>query len=508
MTEGKTHEAKFYISRILSALEPKVEHLMEVMQSNSGSKGKGSGNEKGETSITNPTHKNKNTNTHSNTNTNSNTNTAKKNTYSKWNRKRSRVREHAKTRAQADAKKNRDRDSSTNGGNINSNNGNSNDHNDHNSNDDDDLPYAERVEHWELQQWLEELLIRVFHGDYLATGASLNHENEEDVYPYPQLESDSINTGNSGGNGGYGGGSIATTNRKTFNILETFQMFSNLYDWLADGEMTGRFVFDIGQSLYESGKSELGHAMMRRGHLTANPVVEGVVSVEVVKIRLALDYPVVPSSTTQLVESYLNMTEYLSRSSLSYKPINIENVMDIYWPVPLLPFSGLCPGPILLELMYRFNGGSMRSDSQSVLWLADTLDLVEMGDVGEVDGVDIDIEHVVDNSNSEEVGGIDTHNSNPTPPPPPPPLPRIEIGIFGGHLNNHPVGHMVLHRLLSLDKTKFRITLVATPLNADHITRDIASKVDEIVNIPMATDKAWAIIESKLHLVSIIGVSM
>ena len=289
-------------------------------------------------------------------------------------------------------------------------------------------------------------MIRVFHGDYLTTLL------EKDV------------SSNKGG--------MFYNPTKTSNLLETFQMFSNLYDWLADGEMTGRFVFDIGQSLYESGKSEVGQYMMNKGHLSSNPILEGVVSGEVVKIRLALDYPMVPHSLSHIIEAYLNTTQYLSLSSSTYEPIDLENVLDVYWPVPLLPFSGLFTGPILTELMYRFKGGPVRHDSPSVQWLADSL-----------------LSH--SSSNHPVDTSMKLHSSKPI---------RIEVGIFGGHMNNHPVGLMVLHRLLSLDKSLFRLTLVATPLHADHITRDIASRVDEIINIPMATDRAWQVIEQKLHL--------
>ena len=53
-------------------------------------------------------------------------------------------------------------------------------------------------------------------------------------------------------------------------------MFSHLYSWLAEGEMTGRFVFDLGQSLYEAGRPKIGHMMMQRGFETTDAVAEGV----------------------------------------------------------------------------------------------------------------------------------------------------------------------------------------------------------------------------------------
>jgi hypothetical protein len=73
-------------------------------------------------------------------------------------------------------------------------------------------------------------------------------------------------------------------------------MFSNLYNWLVEGEMSGRFLFDLGQSLHEGGRPRIGRMMMQRGFETSDPEAEGAVSMEVVKMRLALDYPVIPDS--------------------------------------------------------------------------------------------------------------------------------------------------------------------------------------------------------------------
>ena len=69
---------------------------------------------------------------------------------------------------------------------------------------------------------------------------------------------------------------------------DLFRSFSSLYDWLsgekaapscrcththsstrwysrlyAAGDMTGRFIFDLGQSLYEGGRPQVGSMMMR-----------------------------------------------------------------------------------------------------------------------------------------------------------------------------------------------------------------------------------------------------
>jgi len=410
MAEGKTHEAKFYISRILSVLEGKVLRLVELMKSGDQNSlfGGGKGALKDSASAEGSSEQK---NIYNNIN--------------KWNRKRSRSRKPKPPAGSTEAEEVED--------------------------DVDTVfaPFAKRVEHAELQHWLEDLMLRVFHGDYHMT----------------LLEKDA--SSNRGG--------AFYNPARTSNVLDTFQMFSNLYDWLADGEMTGRFVFDIGQALYECGKTEVGLMMMTRGHASSNPVLEGQVSVEIVKIRLALDYPMVPNSLAHILEAYLNMTQFLARSS--YEPIDMENVMDVYWPLPLFPFSGLFTGPVMTELMYRFNGGPIRHDSPSVLWLSDSMMTAAPANASEP--------RRPRSPTSSDSRAQDT---------------RIEIGIFGGHMSNHPVGLTVLHRLLSLDPARFRLTLLATPLYADHITRDIASKVDEIVNIPMATDLAWKTIEQKLHL--------
>jgi hypothetical protein len=78
--------------------------------------------------------------------------------------------------------------------------------------------------------------------------------------------------------------------------------------------------------------------------------------------------------------------------------------------------------------------------------------------------------------------------------------PRVEVAIFGGHMNSHPVGQVILHRLLSsLDPTKVRITLIATPLKPDDVTKTIAAVVHDIINLPFSTSAAWTLIE-KLNL--------
>ena len=86
----------------------------------------------------------------------------------------------------------------------------------------------------EFYRWLEDIMAHVFHGDLRITTGSTS---------------------------------------------ELFRMFSNLHEWISKGEMTGRFVFDLGQALYEGGRPNIGHAMMRRGLETSNSTTEGIFKV-------------------------------------------------------------------------------------------------------------------------------------------------------------------------------------------------------------------------------------
>ena len=65
-------------------------------------------------------------------------------------------------------------------------------------------------------------------------------------------------------------------------------------------------------------------------HTHHTPHTQGVVSTEIVTLRLALDYPVVPGSILEIVEAYLNMTSHLSSSSRSYNTVNLENVRTYF----------------------------------------------------------------------------------------------------------------------------------------------------------------------------------
>lgn len=50
--------------------------------------------------------------------------------------------------------------------------------------------------------------------------------------------------------------------------------------------------------------------------------------------------------------------------------------------------------------------------------------------------------------------------------------------------------------LPNLDPKLFRITLIATPLRPDIITKQIAALVHQIVNLPLDTHAAWKLIDS------------
>ncbi|KAJ1440151.1 hypothetical protein B484DRAFT_391495, partial [Ochromonadaceae sp. CCMP2298] len=163
------------------------------------------------------------------------------------------------------------------------------------------------VDYKVLSTWAEQLVAKVFYGEFRFTPAS---------------------------------------------TVDMLRLFSGLYHWLSAGEMTGRFVFDLGQSLYEGGRPVIGQMMMKRGFETCDPLLEGEVSTSIVTMRLALDYPLVPQSSLEILQSYLNMTSHLSESL--YTPMQADNLVDLYWPLPLLAWSALPVMPIFTELLWRF----------------------------------------------------------------------------------------------------------------------------------------------------------
>lgn len=218
--------------------------------------------------------------------------------------------------------------------------------------------------------------------------------------------------------------------------------------------------------------------MMELGYQTSDVESEGFVSSEVVRMRLNLDYPLVPDSLLETVVSYLNMTKHLSESASSFSRIDLENVVDVYWPVPLMGWSGLPMQPVLREFMWRFDTNQFnRKDETSQLWL---------GSTGEPD-----------------------LNSLCAPPSATQSRPTVKVGILGGHLNNHPVGRAVLHRLMGIGSKQaaglgmglgpITVTLLVFPLVVSSTTAAISAAADRVVNLPSDSHQAWRLIES-LHL--------
>ena len=63
-------------------------------------------------------------------------------------------------------------------------------------------------------------------------------------------------------------------------------------------------------------------------------------------------------------------------------------------------------------------------------------------------------------------------------------------------MNNHPVGQVIVYRLLTeLRSPLFKITLIATPLVPDDLTKQLASMMHNIVNLPLDTKAAWKHVE-------------
>eukprot|EP01041_Mallomonas_annulata_P006375 gene6375-12889_t len=298
--------------------------------------------------------------------------------------------------------------------------------------------------------------------------------------------------------------------------VDLFRMFSRLYDWIAEGEMSGRFVFDMGQSLYEGGRPQVGAMMMRRGLATADPQLEGAVSMEVIRLRLALDFPVVPESA--IVSAYLNITDFLSQTSQSFHTIDLENVLDVSWPLPLWVWSALPVSPVIKELMYRFDNGPIRRDVMSQDWISRPNEITN---------------RVYDTTTSTPSGSSDrlvagttgslleNGKSKSRQRRMKSSLLPLEIGILGGHMSGHPVGQMALRSVTSTITTtnsttastntfplpshftpptslslSFRLTLLALPLRPDHTTSQLATKVSVIVNLPADPQQAWTKIET------------
>lgn len=379
-----------------------------------------------------------------------------------------------------------------------------------------------RIEESTLARWLEALMVKVLHGEFLITSAS------------------------------------------TFEFI---RMFSNLYTFISDGQLVGRAVFDIGQSLYEGGRPFIGLTMMMRGKNTSNAEIEGFTSFEVVKRRLALDFPSVPKNIEDMLDRYMMITRSLKEMSESrmngthHADIDIENMLDLYWPIPLLGWSGLPTTQLVAEFVNSFSGVSTRQDAfgknflysvpkimqkedefliksfaSTVTSVVDQESFSEEGE-GEqekeeeredIASIEENLEYqrriaeeraalgpdyadtidvvFVDGAQEEERRSINRkdklirkHKSDRQREVVTRSIP-LEVGLFGGHMNRHSVGRMVLHRLLpsveNKHKGNIRLTLLALMLLPDAVTKRIASRVHRVINLPMSKQEAWAVVET------------
>lgn len=334
--------------------------------------------------------------------------------------------------------------------------------------------------------------------------------------------------------------------------IDLLKYFSNLYKWIQSGEMNGRFLFDLGQSLYEGGRSKVGLFMMKHGYETSNIEEEGVVSHEIVKLRLAFEYPVIPESIVDIIVFYLNITTFLSQTSKNYTKIDIENIMDMYWPIPLLGWSGFPIMPVQRELLWRFSQSSLvRNDAWAKEWLeiqnhalienlfSEWKNNIRKSSSAASVSNSLNSEflhiHYTDSLDPEAVIEYDElvkdkrkrsssskkHKTVVIPPSLGDKNPlQIEVGIFGGHMNNHPVGQMVLYNVIQQIKEDtifgtpqnnkqqrhrtqhnsntqplIHLTLLSLPLVPDAVTKQIASKVDRIINVPVDTRQALKLIQ-------------
>lgn len=289
--------------------------------------------------------------------------------------------------------------------------------------------------------------------------------------------------------------------------VELLRYFSNLYNWVAAEELTGRYVFDLGQALYEGGRAVVGLDMMRRGGQSSDPINDGAVSHMIVQLRLAFEIPLVPSSISDLLMSYLRMTGYLAETADDFEVVSISNLLDMSWPLPLLGASGLRTAPVVRELLWRFDYGRSVSligaanwqnylsnnhvvPAAMIQWTRHFLQHPQhlMSNMSVNRRVTEDsIEHKASTERSKDV--VDDFT--------------VHVGILGGHLNDHAVGLTVLHRILSLvddqhcnfwtqkssskhgkQMPKLSFTFLSLPLLPDRITQQIASKVQRVVNIP------------------------
>jgi hypothetical protein len=277
--------------------------------------------------------------------------------------------------------------------------------------------------------------------------------------------------------------------------VELLRSFSNLYGWVAAEELTGRYVFDLGQALYEGGRAVVGLEMMRRGGASSDPAADGAVSHAIVQLRLAFETPLVPGSLADLVVAYLRMTAHLASTSEDFSVVGVANLLDMAWPLPLLGASALRTAPVLRELLWRFDHGRPAALVGAANWqgyLANGHALAAAHTLW--------TRHVLqqplaatDDAAAASDADADADADAAT----------VQVGILGGHFNEHSVGLTVLLRLLSLvddagrcafwtrggadagrRAPRLSFTLLSLPLLPDAVTQRIASRVQRVVNVP------------------------
>mmetsp|Transcript_11293 Transcript_11293/g.18386 ORF Transcript_11293/g.18386 Transcript_11293/m.18386 type:complete len:959 (-) Transcript_11293:257-3133(-) len=289
---------------------------------------------------------------------------------------------------------------------------------------------------------------------------------------------------------------------------ELFRFYYSFFQYLSRDDLKGRFLFDLGQSLYEHGKSSVGKDMMLRGWETRSEG-EGAVSETVVRLRTHIDYPIIPNSVFHVIESYLNMTQYLSNineSSSTQVQVSLENAMDVFWPIPLFPWSGLPMSSVKQSVMsLHFNEIPIMQHPEKQLWLKNGLDVsscyIERTDVKP------SLHHFKkQNKKRQSRKAKEELKRKKKQQLPNEPL-KIELGVLGGHFNSHAIGHVTLTRVLQkLNRLQtpnrfgyFSITLLALPLIPDRVTSEIARFVHQVINLPADVNAALTRLE-KLEL--------
>lgn len=357
-----------------------------------------------------------------------------------------------------------------------------------------------------LTNWLEELIVKVLYGEFVLTPSG---------------------------------------------TIDMLRYFSNLYQLLLRGEFIGRYLFDLGQSLYEGGRPKIGKLLMYRGINTTDHVTEGVVSSEVIALRLTFDFPLIPHTLAEVVETYLNITSFLSVSD--YVRMDMENSLDVYWPLPLLGWSALPMTSVLRELLWRFTVNQTNKWFDGIVPVdihpnefffhsqlssaASTASAASSGASAAAPSTTTHNKHKQGQQGTQQefLGRYDdlkaqgasivspkrTASANVAGTAAQPfrilKGHKIAIGLLGGHMNSHAVGQSILANILTvLDqchhtaagtaagaggasnawRTHMSFTLISLPLINDGITKRIANKVDRVINLPADPKQAQLLLDT------------